>query len=186
MSVLGATKLWELLKAPNPEDRLFVTPILEDDQIGPASIDIRLGAQFIVTRRGNLPFFDPKKDQAQRQGYQAVHTLNPGGVFYLHPNELVLASTLEYIRLPVSVAGHVTSRSRWGRAGLVIATATAIHPGFTGTITLELINLGEVPLALYPEERVAQLIISECIGGTAYDGSLSYQTGATFASLNET
>ena len=91
-------------------------------------------------------------------------------IFYLHPNELVLTATLEYFKLPSNLAGYVTSRSSWGRAGLVIATAVAVHPGFTGTVTLELVNLGEVPLALRPGLNVAQFVFFQCTGGVQYDG----------------
>jgi dCTP deaminase len=51
----------------------------------------------------------------------------------------------------------VIGRSSWGRRGLIVATAVIIHPGFKGPITLELKNLGEVPIALYPFDRIAQL-----------------------------
>ena len=142
MSVLGNKRIRTLLSDVDISQRLIVTPLLMDTQIGEASIDIRLGNDFIITRRGNLSSIDPATSSIKEHRYQTKHYTNLKQRFYLHPNELVLAGTLEYFKLPINVAGFVTSRSSWGRAGLVIATATAVHPGFTGTITLDLINRG--------------------------------------------
>ncbi len=71
----------------------------------------------------------------------------------------MLASTLEYLSFPSGLGGYVLTRSSWGRLGLIIATATFINPGFKGCLTLELLNLGEVPLVLHPGTRVAQLVL---------------------------
>jgi len=183
MSVLGRSRLEALIGHNDLDKRLIMTPILSPDQIGDASIDIRIGNDFIVTKRGNLAKLDPANDDVREHRYQTKHFVNLGDCFYLHPHELVLAGTLEYFRFPTNVAATVTSRSQWGRAGLVIATATAVHPGFSGSITLELLNLGEVPLVLYPGTRVAQIVFFECEGGTAYQGDMAHRTGAHFPGL---
>ncbi|SDR10562.1 dCTP deaminase [Pseudoxanthomonas sp. CF125] len=175
MSVLGNQRLIDALRDSEPEKRLVVTPLLNPTQVGEASIDIRLGNDFVVTRRGNLPSIDPAGSDPRSARYNSRHYANFGSKFYLHPNELVLASTLEYVKLPFNLSAWVTSRSRWGRVGLVIATATAIQPGFAGTITLELVNLGEVPLVLYPGLLVAQIIFSDCEGAAVYTGSFAEQ-----------
>jgi len=186
VSVFGHDELLKLLNRQEIEDRLIITPLLNRDlQINEASIDIRLGHDFIVTRRGNLPLLDPASQDVREHRYQTKHFVNFREPFYLHPQELVLAGTLEHFRLPIDVAATVTSRSQWGRAGLVIATATAVHPGFCGTITLELLNLGEVPLVLYPGTSVAQMVFYECVGGKLYDGDMGHKTGAHFASLSQ-
>ncbi len=88
---------------------------------------------------------------------------------------MALASTLEYVRMPNDLSASVTSRSKWGRLGLVIATATAVHPGFTSVVTLELVNHGGVPLVLYPGLMVAQLILFETRGAVPYVGTLGGQ-----------
>ena len=185
MSVLGKNRLIELMSEKDIDKRLIATPLLCDSQIGEASVDIRLGNDFIVTRRGNLASIDPAREDKKESRYQTRHYVNFGESFNLHPNELVLAGTLEYFRLPISVAGTVTSRSSWGRAGLVIATATAVHPGFTGSITLELVNLGEVPLVLYPGLPVAQLVLRDCEGGENYSGQFAYHTDAHFSDVSQ-
>ncbi|MBL3961293.1 dCTP deaminase [Burkholderia cenocepacia] len=172
MSILGKEHLVSALSEPDISKRLIISPLLDESQIGPGSIDLRLGNEFIVTHRGNLPYLDPGRNMGlgDKRRFEHKHYVERSERFYLHPNELVLAATLEYFKLPSHLGGYVTSRSSWGRAGLVIATAVAVHPGFTGTVTLELVNLGEVPLVLYPGLCVAQFVFFNCEGGANYDG----------------
>jgi len=146
------------------ESGLAVTPLVDaDDQIGLSSIDLRLGPDFIVTRRATgLAMFDPARidDIAERiRDYQDYYRRPPGSSFYLHPGEFALARTLEFITLPKWTSGQVNGRSSWGRTGLVIATAAHVEPTFQGTITLELANLGTVPIVLYVGVRIAQLVL---------------------------
>jgi dCTP deaminase len=82
-----------------------------------------------------------------------------GEQYILHPRNFVLGVTLEWLRLSADLAGYVTAKSSWGRRGLVIATAVGVHPGFTGCLTLELTNLGEVPIAIQPGMQVCQLFL---------------------------
>jgi dCTP deaminase len=185
MSVLG--KL-ELIAAMNEEvltDRLVITPLFRREQIGPASIDVRMGNEFISTRRGNIESIDEGKLNENAKGrYQHRHFVDLGERFVLHPHELVLASTMEWFRLPTHIAGYVTSRSRWGRRGLIVATAVSVHPGFSGTITLELLNVGEVPIILYPGLCVAQFVAMDCRGGVEYAGAFGKQPGPETGSRN--
>ena len=58
--------------------------------------------------------------------------------------------------------GYIIGRSSWGRIGLIIATAIFINPGYAGVITLELTNVGDVPLILYPGLRIAQITFHKC------------------------
>jgi dCTP deaminase len=173
MSILGKKQLFAALSEEQLSKRLVVSPLLHSSQVGPGSIDVRLGNEFIVTHRGNLACLDPGANNlglSQKRRFEHKHYVERSERFYLHPNELVLAATLEYFRLPSHLGGYVTSRSSWGRAGLVIATAVAVHPGFTGTVTLELVNVGEVPLVLYPGLSVAQFVFFNCEGGADYAG----------------
>jgi len=82
-----------------------------------------------------------------------------GEDFILHPRSFVLGVTLEWLRFPSDLGGYVTGRSSWGRRGLVIATATGVHPGFTGCLTLELANLGDIPISIRPGMTVGQLFV---------------------------
>jgi dCTP deaminase len=185
MSVLGKEKIEEMLRTPDPSKRLYITPILDKAQLSGASFDVRLGFDFLTIKRGNIDTFDPARLDELPDRFRTPHYLNLGSRFYLHPNEMVLGATLEYIRLPANVSAYVTSRSKWGRRGLIIATATAIHPGFAGTITLELVNHGNVPLVLYPGLPVAQLVLFSAEGATVYEGVLSVQTGPEQASVSQ-
>src|SRR6266566_7557490 len=131
------------------ENGLAITPILDVAQIGPASVDLRLGPDFIVTRRETgLASFDPARvDEIERRIREYQHYVRrpAGSAFYLHPGEFSIARTLEYVTVPEGIGGRVDGRSSWGRLGLVIQTAPLIEPGFQGTITLELANIGTVP-----------------------------------------
>lgn len=87
-----------------------------------------------------------------------------GESFVLHPRAFVLGVTLEWIRLPRNRAAYVIGRSSWGRYGLVIATATGVHPGFTGCLTLELTNVGEIAITVKPGTTVCQLCVNSVQG----------------------
>jgi deoxycytidine triphosphate deaminase len=84
-----------------------------------------------------------------------------GSPYILHPNDFVLAVTLEWLRLPADLSGSVVGRSSLGRHGLDIATATHIHPHFFGCLTLELSNRGKVPIALAPGMTICQLLLHD-------------------------
>jgi dCTP deaminase len=151
------------------EKRLVVSPILAAEQLGASSIDLRLGNVFLMARARGLSVVDPARfahsdgagsdhalEQARRQKHERFEAPFEQK-FLLHPGMLALVPTLEWIKLPPNLQGVVTARSSWAREGLSIATASLIHPGYKGVITLELANLGQIPLALYPGLRIAQI-----------------------------
>lgn len=166
----------EILRAmeDTPTDRrLVITPMLSESQIGEMSVDLRLGREFVTTRRANIPAIEPlKKDQAevQTRKWQEVLLVPRGKTLVLHPGELILGGSFEYVRLPPNLGAYVTSRSSWGRLGLVIATATAIAPGYRGIITLELTNVGNAPLVLSPGVRIAQMLFHRIGEDVIYRG----------------
>jgi dCTP deaminase len=151
------------------DKRLVVSPILAVEQLGASSIDLRLGNVFLMVRARGLSDVDPARfahsdgaagdhalEQARRQKHERFEAPFQQK-FLLHPGMLALVPTLEWIKLPPNLQGMVTARSSWAREGLSIATASLIHPGYKGVITLELANLGQIPLALYPGLRIAQI-----------------------------
>ncbi len=139
--------------------RLVITPETSL-RISGASLDIRLGRQFITFRRSSTASFSAVSKSQQPREMQELVEKDWGGEFVLHPGELVLAATLEYMQLPSDLTAQVITRSSYGRLGLLSATAVQVQPRFTGCLTLELVNLGQMPLTLVPGERVAQLVFT--------------------------
>ena len=152
----------------NPQDKddpLIITPTLEIETLrksGAASIDIRLGCWFLVcrpTRTGLLDVYENPTDVPSEAKLTKSYYVPFGEGFVLHPRAFVLGVTLEWIQLPADRAAYVVGRSSWGRHGLIIATAIGVHPGFTGCLTLELSNVGEIPITVKPGTPVCQLFI---------------------------
>jgi dCTP deaminase len=142
------------------DTRLVITPLLDEDQIGPASVDLRLGTEFLVMRRTRGAGLDPVKDPEGASSALHDEVRVPlGQSLWLHPQHFILGSTLEFIRLPPDLGAYVLGRSSWGRVGLLVATAVMVQPGYGGALTLELVNEGDAPVRLYPGLRVAQLAV---------------------------
>lgn len=139
---------------------LVIDPITDfEQQIQPASVDIRLGNDFLEFQHVNIPCIDPNETD-EREFLTETH-IPDGEVFILHPGDFVLGTTHERVEIPPDLLAHVQGRSSFGRLGIVIhATAGIIDPGYRGEITLELSNLGNAPVALHPKTRIGQLLIS--------------------------
>lgn len=157
---LSTTQIEHRLWGSHPRP-LVVTPALPDAIQG-VGMDLRLGNQFIVFARSRTTSFDPLSDHGNPRSIQRIAQLDWTEKFVLHPTELVLAATLEYLVLPEDLNAQVITRSSYGRLGLLSATAVQVHPHFSGCLTLELVNLGTLPLELTPGERLAQLVLSTC------------------------
>ncbi len=167
--------------------RLVITPLLDRvEQIGGVSVDLRLGFNFILLNRFNIVAIDPIKPgvEAVLEKYQQRITLGRGKEIQLQPGEFVLGASLEYIALPLDLAAHVTSRSSWGRAGLVIATAVSVAPGYRGIITLELANIGVTPLTLRPGIRVAQILFTKTTPTESYSGRYTCPTAPELGKIH--
>jgi dCTP deaminase len=180
----GAVLTKDGLKSRLEKD-LVVTPILYEKQVGDGSIDISLGTQFITNLRPNIGEIDPERlSREQIRKFQKSVVVSFQDQSVLHPGGFLLGATLEFISLPPDLCGFVLSRSSYGRTGLLIATATYIHPGWKGCLTLELENLGEVPIVLRPGAPVGQLVLmyAEPIPQPPLK---SIPVGPTFGSLSE-
>jgi dCTP deaminase len=146
------------------DERLVVEPWLEDDTAGPpdytaASLDFHLGSRFTVQRGGRRAIQHLPVTAESRDVIPPTELFIPiGQEFTLHPGQIVLGTTLEWFRFPSDLMAYVIGRSIWGRRGLLIVTAQAIHPGSSGTITLELSNLGDIGLPFPPGVSIGQLI----------------------------
>ena len=156
--ILSGADLVQRLHPDTPEkQRLVATPLLPG-AIREAGLDVRLSSSFIVFKHSATEVFDAVSgDQDPREMQESVEK-EWGERFILHPNELVLAATLEYFVFPGDLAGEVASRSSYGRLGLVSVTASKVQPWSTGCITLELVNTSRTPIALAVGERIAQIV----------------------------
>lgn len=135
---------------------IIVEPRINTNQISACSIDLRLSNEFYVFEYSNLPYLDTRNPDLKMPVKKI--TVPDKDVFILQPKEFALASTYEVIKLPDNFVGKLEGRSSLGRLGLVVhSTASLIDPGFRGQITLELGNIGVMPVALYPGMRVCSL-----------------------------
>ena len=168
--VVSARRLRELLDAGGP-DRFVVAPILEPkEQLrdGQSSIDVRMGCRFRLVEATAEDVVDTVQGE-HRRAVRGVQFVPLGRSIVLHPHQLLLGETLEFVRLPHNYMCYVMGRSSWARDGLLVATAVGVHPGFSGCVTLELRNLGEVPIRLYPGDLIAQLFVEEVTGNKVED-----------------
>lgn len=186
MSVLSRQAILRELRKGKDGSGMVISP-LTLDRIGCASIDLSLGNEYIIFKRASVGCLDifAEEPEANVHKYQEKKRIGRHDRFVLHPGQLVLGATREYIALPPNISAHIVGRSTWGRTGLIIATATYIQPAFKGCVTLELVNEGEAPLALYPGLRVAQLVLSYTEGESKIDGRYQYQTGPEFPKLDQ-
>ncbi|MGA9389355.1 MAG: dCTP deaminase [Candidatus Sulfotelmatobacter sp.] len=165
--ILSAEKIRDLLQDPHadPANRLVISPLLDPEKQlkpGTASVDIRLGQRFHVPLRAKLSQLDVMSPTHQTDllKYKDDTFVPIGDYFVLHPGQFVLGETLEWVHLPTDLVAFVVGKSTWGRDGLIIATAIGVHPNFSGILTLEISNVGEIPIYLYPGLAIAQLFLA--------------------------
>jgi len=133
-------------------DRSIVVEPIEPYQIQPASIDLRLGRNFlkldensleVLGMDSELPYVALEKDE-----------------IVIAPHSFLLATTVEFIRLPANITAFVEGRSSIGRIGLFIQNAGWVDPGFEGNITLELFNANRLPIRLSSGRRICQIVFA--------------------------
>jgi dCTP deaminase len=133
---------------------IVIDPLLEGG-IQPSSVDLRVDRLFRVFRNDTTPYIDPK--QPQEDLTELVEVAGEGA-FILHPGEFVLGSTLERVKLPNDVVARLEGKSSLGRLGLLIhSTAGFVDSGWDGHLTLELSNVANLPIAIYPGMRIGQI-----------------------------
>jgi dCTP deaminase len=136
--------------------RLVLDPY-EASLVQPSSIDVRLDRWFRVFNNSKYTHIDPSIQQDDLTTLTETKSEEP---FVLHPGEFVLASTLEIVTLPDDLAGRLEGKSSLGRLGLLThSTAGFIDPGFSGHVTLELSNVANLPITLWPGMKIGQLCI---------------------------
>jgi dCTP deaminase len=144
------------IRAEIATGRVAVEPFAES-MVQPSSVDVRLDRFFRVFENHKYSVIDPSIEQSELTREVVVE---PNEHFILHPGEFVLASTYEIITLPDDIAGRLEGKSSLGRLGLLThSTAGFIDPGFSGHITLELSNVANLPVKLFPGMKIGQLCL---------------------------
>ncbi|WP_171815883.1 dCTP deaminase [Candidatus Phaeomarinobacter ectocarpi] len=157
--------------------KICLVPGISDDNGNfdqSTGVDLRLGRWFLTLRQSRVSKLPLKQsyeslDKFARSGRE--YFVPFGKSFILHPGRFVLGITLEWMRLPSDVAAYVTGKSSLGRSGLIIETASGIQSGFSGCLALEMTNVGEIPLEIYPGMKICQLFFHATSDESVYDGS---------------
>ena len=138
------------------DGKLSINP-LEENQIQPSSVDLKLGNEFLIFPDA-IEVLDVK-DENLNEKLQKVK-VNENG-FIIQPKHFILATTVEYVRLSDDLTAFVEGRSSLGRLGLFIENAGWVDAGFEGNITLEFYNANNRPIKIYPNMRICQLVFAE-------------------------
>ena len=167
--------------------RIVIDPF-DERCIQPSSIDLHVDSQFRVFANNRYPYIDVKEEQPDLT--ELVET-KPDEAFILHPGEFVLGSTLERVAVPNDLVARLEGKSSLGRLGLLIhSTAGYVDPGWDGYLTLELSNVANLPITLYPGMKIGQISFFRLTtaadspygsAGNKYQG----QTGPTASRFHE-
>lgn len=142
---------------PGDPQGLLITPLLSPKKaVDKDAIDLRLGTDFVLVRSDRLAVNVPGK--AQGDQYQRTLFVPFGRYLVLPGHHAVLAATLEFIKMPADMSGMILTKSSWARTFITIETAPWVHPNFRGCLTLEIANVSETPITLYPGLRIAQMV----------------------------
>lgn len=134
--------------------RIVIDPI-GTNAVQPSSVDLRIDRWFRVFRNHTLGLIDVKQPM---EDLTELVEIPEDGVFILHPGEFVLGTTLERVTLPVDLVARLEGKSSLGRLGLLIhSTAGFVDAGWDGQLTLELSNVANLPITLYPGMKIGQI-----------------------------
>lgn len=123
--------------------------------VQPSSVDLHVDSQFRVFANSRYPYIDVKEEMPS---LTEVVKVEDGEPFILHPGEFVLGSTLERVGIPDDMVARLEGKSSLGRLGLLIhSTAGYVDPGWDGYLTLELSNVANLPITIYPGMKIGQI-----------------------------
>jgi dCTP deaminase len=143
------------------QGKIRISPELPPEQFGSCSVDFRLGPEFSVFEHSRHAYIDVREKSAIQDIMRSIH-VKPGDPFVLQPREFALAITEETLELDDDVLGRLEGRSSLGRIGIIVhGTAGLFDPGWRGKATLELSNLGIMPVALYPGMRICSFTFEQ-------------------------
>ena len=141
--------------------KIRISPELPSEQYGSCSVDFRLGSEFSVFEHSRFPYIDVREKSAIQDIMRTIH-VKEGEPFVLQSREFALAITQETLELDDDVLGRLEGRSSLGRIGIIVhGTAGLFDPGWRGKATLELSNLGIMPVALYPGMRICSFTFEQ-------------------------
>lgn len=172
MHLLTREELEATLVASGPGD-LFVDPMLDRGQVCAAGLDLRLGYDFLVAVPTRRPSFDLRPSRSDQPrgiaSYFQETRRDLGDKFVLYPNQVVLATTLEYLSVPENMSVDLETRSSFNRLGIHISTS--LQPGYTGCASLELSYHGQTPIELVVGTRIVHARIYRLDRDHAYLGA---------------
>ena len=147
--------------------------LYQNNQIQPASLDVRLGNTFAIV--------EDSHNNIITMTNEIKYTTITTDKYILMPGQFVLATTMEYFKLPNNITAFVEGRSSLGRMGLFIQNAGWVDPGFEGEITLELFNANRCAIELQAGRRVGQMVFATMTNTpcSTYNGKYQGQTGVT-------
>ncbi|GBD17692.1 dCTP deaminase [bacterium HR27] len=142
--------------------RIKITPEPDlETQLGACSIDLRLGNTFMVFEHSRFSYIDPRQPQSIGDAMRTI-VVPDGEPFIMQAGDFALASTLEYIEIADDLVGRLEGRSSIARLGITVhSTAALFEPGWAGTATMELSNLGRMAVALYPGMRICSFTFEQ-------------------------
>lgn len=144
------------------QGKIKVSPELTPEQYGSCSVDFRLGNEFGVFEHSRHAYIDLREGSTAIGDLMRTIEVPTGESFILQPGEFALAITEESLELDDDVLGRLEGRSSLGRIGIIVhGTAGLFDPGWRGKATLELSNLGRMPVALYPGMRICSFTFEQ-------------------------
>lgn len=142
------------IRAAIASGQISIDPF-DDRNVQPASVDLHADRFFRTFHNARHPFIDVK---IAMDDLTEVVEVKEEEAFILHPGEFVLGSTVEYVRLPHDLVARLEGKSSLGRLGLLIhSTAGFVDAGFEGHLTLELSNVANLPITIYPNMKIGQI-----------------------------
>ena len=143
--IIAALRAGEIIIDPYPD---------MSKQLGSVSVDFRLGTTFMVFEHSRFSYIDPRNTQSISDAMRTIEVPDDEP-FIMQPGDFALASTMERLELADDLLGRLEGRSSIARLGITVhSTAAVFEPGWTGTATMELSNLGRMAVALYPGMRI--------------------------------
>jgi dCTP deaminase len=144
------------------EGRIKIDPAPDfETQLGSCSIDFRLGNTFMVFEHSRFSYIDPRQPQSIGEAMRTI-VVPDGEAFIMQAGDFALASTMETLELPPDLLGRLEGRSSIARLGITVhSTAAVFEPGWLGTATMELSNLGRMAVALYPGMRICSFTFEQ-------------------------